>query len=165
MKALLQIMLLGLVSSSLFAADELPSIESLMTESELRATGVSELSADQIEALNAWLVRFRDGEISEAIAEAPASTDSHSSQQQVPDVYPPPRESIVIESRIDGELEGWTGKTRFLLQNGQIWEQRRRGRWKVSLMNPEVRLTQNFLGAWEMEVVSEGRSIGVRRLR
>jgi len=35
---------------------------------------------------------------------------------------PPPVGSI-IESRIDGEFEGWTGETVFKLQNGQYWQQ------------------------------------------
>ena len=29
----------------------------------------------------------------------------------------------VIESRIDGEFEGWEGETVFKLMNGQIWQQ------------------------------------------
>lgn len=29
----------------------------------------------------------------------------------------------VIESRIDGEFEGWEGETIFKLMNGQIWQQ------------------------------------------
>ena len=165
MKSFLSLLLIAAFSLPLLAADELPSIEDLMTEDELRATGVDDLSARQIEALNEWLVRFRDGEISEAIAEAPSAAETPGSSQAVSDVYPPPRERTIIESRIDGEFNGWTGRTRFTLQNGQIWEQRRGRRWKITLDNPEVRLSQNFMGAWEMEVVSEGRSIGVRRLR
>jgi hypothetical protein len=74
-------------------------------------------------------------------------------------------EKVTINSRIAGEFNGWTGRTRFQLDNGQIWEQRRGRRWKITLDNPEVRITQNFMGAYEMEVVSESRSIGVRRLR
>ena len=165
MKSFLSLLLIASFSLPLMAADELPSIENLMTEDELRATGVDDLSARQIEALNEWLVRFRDGEISAAIAGAPSVAEASSASQAVSDVYPPPRERTVIESRIDGEFNGWTGRTRFTLQNGQIWEQRRGRRWKITLDNPEVRLSQNFMGAWEMEVVSEGRSIGVRRLR
>ena len=125
MKSFLSLLLIAAFSLPLLAADELPSIEDLMTEDELRATGVDDLSARQIEALNDWLVRFRDGEISEAIAEAPSAAETPSSSQAVSDVYPPPRERTIIESRIDGEFNGWTGRTRFTPQNGQIWEQRR----------------------------------------
>ncbi len=156
-------------SLPLLAAEDQPNIETLMTSEELRATGVGELSETQIEALNAWLERYREGEVTAAIAEVPVdtnSTDSDSVARQQPvDVYPPPRERIIINTRIDGEFNGWTGRTRFVMQNGQVWEQRRGRRWKITLDSPEVRLSQNFMGAWEMEVVSEGRSIGVRRIR
>ncbi len=153
------------------AAENVPDIESLMTEDELRATGVEQLNAGQIEALNAWLLRYRNGEIGTAVDEVPVSTSNDSSSNTapaatpVPDVYPPPRERVEIFSRIAGEFEGWEGRTRFSLENGQVWEQRRRGRWKTSLTSPEVRLYQNFIGAWEMEVVEEDRRIGVRRIR
>lgn len=155
----------------LLAAESAPNIEELMTAEELRATGVADLSNAEIQALNAWLQRFRDGEISdaieEAVAEAPVATGSETREirTEPADVYPPPRERLEINSRIAGEFNGWEGKTRFTLENGQIWEQRRGRRWKVTLQSPEVRLYQNFLGAWEMEVVSEDRSIGVRRIR
>lgn len=152
-------------------AQDLPDIETLMTAEELRATGVNGLSNAEKRALNAWLQRFRDGEISaaieEAVAEAPVSTDSPNRviRTEPQDVYPPPRENQQINSRIAGEFNGWEGRTRFTLENGQVWEQRRSSRWKVSMQSPEVRLYQNFLGAWEMEVVDEERTIGVRRIR
>ncbi|MCG8413152.1 MAG: hypothetical protein MI746_02935 [Pseudomonadales bacterium] len=169
MKNILLYCVVTAFSLPLYAADNQPNIETLMTAEELRATGVGELSETQIEALNAWLERYRDDEVTAAIAEVPVDTDSTASsntaQQQPLDVYPPPRERIIIDTRIDGEFNGWTGRTRFVMQNGQVWEQRRGRRWKISLDSPEVRLSQNFLGAWEMEVISEGRSIGVRRIR
>jgi len=31
--------------------------------------------------------------------------------------------SPAIESRVDGEFEGWDGETIFPLTNGQIWQQ------------------------------------------
>lgn len=152
-------------------AQDIPDIEELMTPDELRATGVNDLSNAEKRALNEWLQRFRDGEINaaieEAVAEAPVSTDTENRviRTEPEDVYPPPRESQEINSRIAGEFSGWEGRTRFTLENGQVWEQRRSSRWKVSLQSPEVRLYQNFLGAWEMEIVDEDRTIGVRRIR
>jgi hypothetical protein len=85
--------------------------------------------------------------------------------QQAVDDFRQPRERIEISSRIAGEFNGWTGRTRFTLENGQVWEQRRGRRWKITLDSPEVRITQTFLGAYEMEIVSESRKIGVRRIR
>jgi hypothetical protein len=69
------------------------------------------------------------------------------------------------ESGIEGKFSSWDDRTQFNLENGQVWVQRRSSRWKTQLQNPEVRIYQNFLGAFEMEVIEEGRSIGVRRVR
>jgi len=89
-----------------------------------------------------------------------------------PTDVPPPNdgfrqrpERVEIYSRIAGAFNGWTSKTRLPLENGQIWEQRKGWRWRITLESPEVRIYKNFTGAYEMEIVSEGRSIEVRRIR
>ncbi|GJM13253.1 MAG: hypothetical protein DHS20C12_16560 [Pseudohongiella sp.] len=131
------------------AQDSFPGILELMTTQELQASGVNELSPDQVEALNTWLIRYTANE-------APIL------QVESEEVIEVVRQGTT--SRIVGRFEGWSGKTRFVLENGQVFEQRRPGRWKVTLENPEVHISQNFMGSYELEVVSEGRSIGVRRL-
>lgn len=139
-----------LLSSPLAGAqDRFPGIKELMTEQELEASGVNELSRRQVEALNTWLIRYTANEAPVLQAE----------NEEVIEVV-----KQGITSRIVGEFNGWSGKTRFVLENGEVYEQRRRGRWKITLNNPEVQINENFMGALELEVVSEGRSIGVRRL-
>lgn len=140
---------LVLAPASLTAQDRFPGIESLMTDEEKQASGVAELSSSQIEALNRWLVRYTANEAPVLQAE----------NEEVIEVV-----KQGMTSRIVGEFNGWDGRTRFVLENGQVFEQRRPGRWKITLQNPEVHVSQNFMGAYEMEVVSEGRSIGVRRI-
>lgn len=163
-----------LFSSLTFAAeDEFPGIETLMTTDELQASGVADLSPRQIEALNGWLEKYAAGDITAivsseaAVIVAPVREPASEITETTPadDGFGQAPERITINSRIAGEFNGWTGKTLFRLENGQVWEQRRGRRWKITLDNPEVRITQNFMGAYEMEVVSEGRSIGVRRIR
>jgi len=131
------------------AQERFPGIKQLMTEQELQASGVNDLSRLQIEALNTWLIRYTANE-------APAL---QAENEEVIEVV-----QQGITSRIVGEFNGWSGNTRFVLENGQVFEQRRRGRWKITLNNPEVHISQNFMGAFEMEVVSQGKKIGVRRV-
>lgn len=138
-----------LLPSLLAAQERFPGIKSLMTDEELEASGVNDLSRQEIDALNTWLIRYTANE-------APVLQVEN---EEVIEVV-----QQGITSRIVGEFNGWSGKTRFVLENGQIFEQRRRGRWKTVLNNPEVHISQNFMGAFELEVVSEGKSIGVRRL-
>lgn len=138
-----------LAPASLSAQDRFPGIEALMTAEERAASGVDELSSSQIEALNRWLVRYTANE-------APVL------QVENEEVIEVVKQGMT--SRIVGEFNGWDGRTRFVLENGQVFQQRRPGRWKITLQNPEVLISQNFMGAYELEIVSEGRSIGVRRV-
>jgi len=138
-----------LVPTLTSAQERFPGIEQLMTEQELEASGVNDLSRREIEALNTWLIRYTANEAPTLQAE----------NEEVIEVV-----QQGMTSRIVGEFNGWSGKTRFVLENGQVFEQRRRGRWKITLNNPEVHISQNFMGAFELEVVSAGKSIGVRRV-
>ena len=131
------------------AQERFPGIKSLMTNEELEASGVNDLSRRQVDALNTWLIRYTANE-------APVLQVENEEVQEVVNQG--------VTTKIVGEFNGWSGKTRFVLENGQVFEQRRRGRWKITLNNPEVHISQNIMGAYEMEVVSEGKSIGVRRL-
>ena len=167
-----------LLANIAVAADAgFPGIETLMTTAERRAAGIEELSAQQLDALNAWIERYTTGTVQESAVSArnspstsqspatPVTQTSNTAQPAPADNFRKPPEQIDYVSRIDGAFEGWSGRTRFTLENGQVWEQRRGNRWKISLDRPEVRIHQNFMGAFEMEVLSEGRSIGVRRIR
>jgi hypothetical protein len=49
-----------------------------------------------------------------AAARSPAQASSQAQSPSTP---------TLIESRIDGDFEGWEGDTIFKLQNGQIWQQ------------------------------------------
>lgn len=176
------------------AAQDFPGVETLMSDRERSETGIDRLSPSQLEALNQWLARYlTGGDPSEPaspvvttapvappapttppaasaaeVPAAPVAAAAPAPAPATPEPRPygaPPPEFEPYTSIIRGEFTGWTGDTRFFLENGEVYEQRRPGRWRTSLMNPQVRITKNFLGAYDLEIVSEGRSIGVRRLR
>ncbi len=140
---------LFILPSAFGAEERFPGIKELMTAEELQASGVDGLSRRQLEALNNWLIRYTANEAPVLQAE----------NEEVIEVV-----KRGMTSKILGQFNGWSGKTRFVLENGQVFEQRRPGRWKISLDNPEVLVTQNLMGAYVLEVVSEGKSIGVRRI-
>ena len=155
---LLRASLLALLTVSsaplLLAADdtEFPGFKKLMSAEEFSATGLEKLSAEELDALNSWLIRYTAGdaqvlvETNEAVREAERSYE--------------------IESRITGEFDGWTGKTVFRLENGQVWQQRLSGRYPYrGPANPLVRIEKNFFGFYKMTLVEEDKSIGVSRLR
>ena len=161
--------LLALPMTVLSAAESpFPGIETLMTPEERAAAGIDGLSPAQLDALNRWLGTYLgEPEAVPVVESAPqAAQQATTNTSAAPREYgAPPPEFQPFTSRIKGEFTGWSGNTRFELENGELYEQRRPGRWRTQLVNPEVRISKNFLGAYDLEIVAEGRSIGVKRLR
>lgn len=138
------------------AAQEFSSLEERMSASQFRAAGLDKLSDEELAELNRWL----RGEIGQRVA-----------------AMPPPREEQigfrasdvtgVVTSRIDGEFTGWTGRTEFRLQNGQVWQQidsdqRFTG---ISLDSPQVRIEPGLFGSWQLSVDGYNSTVRVKRLR
>lgn len=71
-------------------------------------------------------------------------------------------ESHDIESRIDGDFEGWAGNTLFRLQNGQIWQQTDGRVRRATAISPRVTLTRRGFD-YEMKVDGVSETIRVRR--
>ena len=71
----------------------------------------------------------------------------------------------LIRSRIDGPFLGWRGnKTRFRLENGEVWEQRQSSTFFVKLDSPEVIIKKGRFG-YTMEVPSIGKRVHVKKIK
>ncbi|WOJ92366.1 hypothetical protein R0135_11280 [Congregibacter variabilis] len=134
------------------AEDDFPGFEKLMSEQEFQDTGLKKLSSKELKSLNEWLIRYTAGDAqilqvsSEAVREA--------------------EKDFEIETTISGEFSGWTGKTIFRLENGQVWKQRLSGRYAYrGPANPKVRITKNWVGFYMLTLIDEDRSIGVSQVR
>ena len=125
-------------------------IRRLMTEEELKQSGLEKLSPEELQALNRWLIDYTANEAvvvkkrSEEVKKA-AKADIH--------------------SRIVGSFSGWSGDTYFKLENGQIWQQRTPGKWRTRLQDPEVVIETNRVGFRQLRVLSANKMIGVKRVR
>lgn len=76
----------------------------------------------------------------------------------------PPEPSGVIESRIDGDFNGWEGETVVKLVNGQIWQQSSyRYEYHYAFM-PDV-MVYPSAGGYKMKVDGVSEAVDVRRLR
>lgn len=130
------------------ADDDFPGIRALMSDEEFRRAGLDELSPQELEALDAWLIRYTAVE-----AEVLQETNEKVREARV--------EHEVV-SRIVGDFDGWSGETVFRLENGQVWEQRLDGRYRYrGEPNPQVRIYRNWLGFYRMTVIDTGRTVGV----
>ena len=69
----------------------------------------------------------------------------------------------LIESRIEGEFEGWDGETIFKLANGQIWQQVSFAFTYHYAFRPKVTIIKTH-GAYKMLVDGVSGTIFVKRL-
>lgn len=165
-----------------------------MTEEERAAAGIDDLSPAQRQYLDAWLRdRFAaEPEVADPATVQPGAAVMAAEQASEADLAA--RENAIeaeverrvaeelaavqaaevaeeatanepFEATITGGFSGWSGKTVFALDNGQVWRQRTgSSRYRHTRGGNEVRFKRSFLGLWTMTVVSTGRSVGVRRI-
>ncbi len=122
-------------------------VTSLMSPCDIEATGIRSLSAEQIDALSAWVDSYRVAAQRLALLEYIEG-----------DVVA----EASVESRVDGDFDGWEGETVFRLQNGQIWQQTSPSARYHYSRSPRVTITS---APHRMRVEGMKYEIAVRRLR
>jgi hypothetical protein len=81
-----------------------------------------------------------------------------------PAVRQPGKLPSMIESRIDGRFDGWSGETIFKLENGQIWQQASYANTPSRKYRPKVVITRTGAG-FEMQVEGLTASLRVQLLQ
>lgn len=77
-----------------------------------------------------------------------------------------PEGTEALETRIAGKFDGWSGKTVFHLQNGQIWQQSDDGSYvDRPVDSPKVRIVPGRLGAFWMEVDGVNPRVKVKPIK
>lgn len=162
-------------------------LSELMSEQEIKAMGLDKLSPAQQADLVQWIQQRREapiatesGEAAATAATAANSIADKTTASAAPTVASaattveapsddnfgkPAPQADQMRSRISGTFTGWTGDSQFVLENGQVWQQRYDTRWKTELDNPEVIITRHMLGLHRMEVVGTGKSVPVKRIK
>lgn len=159
MRKLLLLSALLLLPTALHA-QQFSSLEERMSYAEFRAAGLDKLSPEELAALNQWLESKGAGLFGGPAPAAAAAVEDRTGFREQGS-----RETIV--SRIVGEFTGFDGRTRFELENGQVWEQhgdtnRLSG---MRLNNPGVTIRPGMLGAWYLRVDGYNTTAKVRRVR
>ena len=147
-------MLLVLISFSTLAAapksGNWDGLKRMMSAEEFSKAGLDNLSADDLHYLDRWILKFLAYDAQQMVK---ADKKIHKLQK------------TAVRRRIVGHFSGWTGKTVFRLDNGEIWKQRLVSRYAVSLENPQVEINKNLFGFYEMKIVKTGRRVGVSRVK
>ena len=162
-------------------------LEQAMTKEERSRSGVDSLSAEQRKFLNNWLQQ-RYGpdttnmrEVAGSSADTTVQLSSQSTKEKVIEAEverrvakelatrKQPAKAAVnngpFEATLVGDFTGWRGKTVFRLDNGQIWRQRSSSQYRHRGSDQRVKFNKNWMGGWEMTVVSSGKSVLVSKVR
>jgi hypothetical protein len=173
MKMLTQSLLLaGLISSSVNAADTQGfDVLNSMSVAQFRGAGLDKLSDTQLKALNTWFNQYLQ---QQGPACPTAQTGAAAPAAAIPAMAAPvaaapaaaASASDSITAHITGDFHGWTGGTRFTLDNGQVWEQIDDGvvtRGRVT--NPKVTITRGVFNSYYMSVEGMDETVQVKRIK
>jgi len=139
--------------SGIVLAQSAPTLEERMTGSEFQSTGLDKLSPDELARLNAWLQKNSQ----------PAGVAALPREDRRGFVGDGANRSTIV-SRIVGEFRGWDGGTEFVLENGQVWQQKGSGVLAgVRLTNPTVTIEPALFSGWRLKVEGYNSFIEVRR--
>ncbi|MGY3265746.1 hypothetical protein [Lysobacter sp. HA35] len=122
-------------------------IERRLTSEQLHATGLDQLSATQLAALNAIL----------ASDTAPARPRDQSSA--FGDSRP------TIEAKLAGRFTGWTTGTVFTLDDGSHWQVTQGSFDSRAVDSPRVTIKPGILSGWYMYVEGQPVVASVKRVR
>jgi hypothetical protein len=98
---------------------------------------------------------------------APATTDEYPGEYTTQKEKKKKKKEKVefeLRAKVIPQFKGWSGKTVFSLDNGQVWRQRTPGSMRYSGGDSNIIITQNWLGKFIMNHPDSGRSVGVRRI-
>ena len=155
MRQILLALFIAMCASSVVAQESKP-IEQRMSAQERAASGLEKLSPAELAALNAWLdANMSEKAIRKSLVGFP-----------VMHLFSGGKDPEPIKARIQGEFKGWSGRTSFPLDNGQVWEQIEPGSLVARRMtNPEVTIKPAMMGTWMLRVQGYNRSVRVTRVK
>ena len=162
-----------LACAALAAANPAPaSLIKTLTPEEFAKAGLSRLTPDELTFLEEALTRHQEG-TAQATPVAPTepvvkSTDRAARSFGAEQIAPV--QKVVtdqeLHAHIEGTIESFSGRAVFVLDNGQIWQQRNPETvyFTPKLENPEVVITRGLVG-YKMLIVEANRVVFVKRIQ
>ena len=133
-----------------------PNVERLMSAEDFDLSGLDKLTDVERAHLSEWLEKYRQGAVKGPVVNKPPSQWTEEEKQAEKD--------FIIVAKVIPSFRGWSGKTTFRLDNGQVWKQRMTGSMRYTGSNAEISITKNMMGRFVLEHGETGRSVLVKRV-
>jgi hypothetical protein len=128
-------------------APDFPGVEKSMSPKAFEEAGLNKLTPEERERLDDFIRRYVSSANQEA---ASVAVDQAVKSNKVPS------QPQVIESRILGPFHGYNGRSRFTLENGQVWAQSQQvTRAYAPIDSPPVIIVKGNWG-WRMYILGGG---------
>ena len=159
MNKILIILLFLSVTLSVLAAGGFSSLEEQMTGKEFSAAGLDKLSQQELDVLNDWLrghsvatleTKTVSAEVADSAEDQPElkSEDKDKDEDEDED-----EDRTTITSKLVGTFDGWDGQSVFELENGQIWAQTSKTKFKTrEIENPVAIIEPGMFGTWRLHI-------------
>ncbi|MDI1318966.1 MAG: hypothetical protein PSW75_02075, partial [bacterium] len=137
-----------------------------LTPEESQAAGLAKLSPEELVRLEALVERYRSGQVAVATQKA---AEARSAEPAKPRKLMPewvgalitlqhtvdtPESDQTLESRLTGNFTGWSGRSTFRLENGQLWAQANSDSYDYSptLHSPKVKISPASFGTFWLQI-------------
>ena len=143
-------------------------LQQQMSAAEFKAAGLDKLNAAELATLNRWL----QGKVEAATTEAVAAVREEAREEGRQEVIVKNRgffdfgSQEPIVSTLVGDFTGFSKGRRYVLANGQEWEQTESASLSsVHRSAPKVRIKPGIAGVWYMQVDTYNTQAKVRRVK
>ena len=178
----------SMMTFPLGAQAEPGGLKDMMSPEERQKSGVDTLTAEQRQFLSEWLLENYTRNPAKVVS-SPATAPDTSPQQAASNEATAdtieaeidrrvaarladnrasekkPASDSSFEARLTGNFTGWSGKTVFRLDDGQVWRQRSAANYRHRGTDMRVKFKKNWMGGWEMSVVSSGKTVLVSKVK
>lgn len=161
-KLTLLFLLLNVAHASAAEKDNPPDIRTLMTPEDYAASGLDQLTDAQRKQLSEWVERYREGAVVGPVVQKPPSKMTEEEKVEAKKIREVMDADIV--AKVIPAFRGWSGKTIFRLDNGQVWQQRMAGKLRYNGPDNTVTIRRNQLGKYVLNHDDTGRGVGVVRI-
>jgi hypothetical protein len=178
----------SMMTFPLGAQAEPGGFKDMMSPEERQKSGVDTLTAEQRQFLSEWLLENYTRNPAKVVS-SPATAPDTSPQQAASNEATAdtieaeidrrvaarladnrasekkPASDSSFEARLTANFTGWSGKTVFRLDDGQVWRQRSAANYRHRGTDMRVKFKKNWMGGWEMTVVSSGKTVLVSKVK